>query len=111
MNKPDIDFGLIRTINIEKTSSPEDFALLVLKTIHESLNEEKDNLFPCHCNCINNTLVIALSIDGFELEETTFQYSPLIGFNAFNLVREYYLKFSKFKIFDIVVNVDQNCQK
>ncbi len=111
MNNNENLYGFISTIDIKDLSSGEDFALLVLKIIHQDLSKYKDSLFPCKCNCMDNPLFIELYSDDTPAEVISFEYSTLIGFRSFNLVRNSYIKYKKFNIVHMVTKVNQNCQK
>jgi hypothetical protein len=75
-----------------KGLSSKDFAILTLKHIHLTIDEFKNSLFPCNCNCISKNIDISFYLEG-DVDVYFFKYSLEQGIYPFDLVQ---LIFSEF---------------
>ena len=105
-----MDHGLLNKISLVEINSKEEFAILILKNIHQLINKEKHNLFPCGCDCINRVLLIKVYSRRSSLLRFHFRYSLEIGFFPFNKVTKYYPKFSRHSSINMYLKVNKICQ-
>lgn len=117
-NNFDIVNGFSFLIPMFLIDSSEKFALDLFEIIHEYLNKDKNKLFPCNCSCSNNKMYIWLLSEekiskdiGLHLKDRSFEYSLEVGFFPFDLVKGFYLEFSKLNYIYVVVVVDEACGK
>ena len=102
--------GFIWSININGLYSGDELVVLVLEAIHRGLNDEKEALFPCNCDCvINNNLSIYLYMNDITDSEY-FEYSLKTGFFPANIVKEYYYKLNNPEKITVRIDVEQACQ-